>query len=583
MNKKIFAMLASFLLLLTIPLCIEKSNDEKFKEFLERHVGKIEPLMREEALVYWQACLTGKSEDYERYANLELEIKNIYSSKEDFEFIKDMKDKIKDPILSRQANLLYNNYLGNQINKTLLEQIVRKSNKIELKFNTFRGKVNGKEVTMGDIREILEKEKDSSIRKKAWEAQKQVGEIVAEDLIELVKLRNEAAKEIGFKNYYQMALALQEQNETDLIKIFDQLDKLTYEPFRELKKIMDEQLARKYRVKNIMPWHYSDPFFQEVPKIYKIDLDKFYKDKNILELDKKFYSSIGFNVEDILDRSSLYEKPGKYPHAYTIDIDREGDVRLMLNLRNNSYWMGTIMHESGHGVNFKGIDPNLPFLLREPAHILTTEAIALFFERLPYNASWLEDIVEVTLTKEDEKELSLLLQAKELIFARWVLVMFNFERQLYENPNQDLNKLWWNLKAKYQLVKPPLGRDKPDYAAKIHLISAPVYYHNYMLGELFASQLHHYIIKNILKEPIGYQNHLEVGEYLKEKVFYPGSKYPWDKLIEYALGEELSSKYFAEQFCISTEIQREMILLPIQKYNLRTVEKLAADFYSKAN
>ncbi len=29
----------------------------------------------------------------------------------------------------------------------------------------------------------------------------------------------------------------------------------------------------------------------------------------------------------------------------------------------------------------------------------------------------------------------------------------------------------------------------PDWAAKIHMTGAPVYYHNYLLGELIASQL----------------------------------------------------------------------------------------------
>ena len=35
----------------------------------------------------------------------------------------------------------------------------------------------------------------------------------------------------------------------------------------------------------------------------------------------------------------------------------------------------------------------------------------------------------------------------------------------------------------------PDGRHAPDWAPKIHLAAAPVYYQNYLYGELFASQL----------------------------------------------------------------------------------------------
>jgi peptidyl-dipeptidase A len=50
---------------------------------------------------------------------------------------------------------------------------------------------------------------------------------------------------------------------------------------------------------------------------------------------------------------------------------------------------------------------------------------------------------------------------------------------MYENPDQDLNKLWWDMVERYQLLKRPPGRNAPDYGSKIHIVSAPVYYHNY--------------------------------------------------------------------------------------------------------
>ena len=92
-----------------------------------------------------------------------------------------------------------------------------------------------------------------------------------------------------------------------------------------------------------------------------------------------------------------------------------------------------------------------------------------------------------------------MLRYRLLIFSRWCQVMLRFEKGMYENPDQDLNKLWWDLVEKYQMVKRPPDRNAPDYASKIHIVRAPVYYHNYMMGELFASQVHHAIAREVLQ------------------------------------------------------------------------------------
>ena len=53
-----------------------------------------------------------------------------------------------------------------------------------------------------------------------------------------------------------------------------------------------------------------------------------------------------------------------------------------------------------------------------------------------------------------------------LVFSRYCQVMFRFEKSMYENPDQDLNKLWWDLVEKYQEIKRPEGRNEPDFASK---------------------------------------------------------------------------------------------------------------------
>ena len=120
------------------------------------------------------------------------------------------------------------------------------------------------------------------------------------------------------------------------------------------------------------------------------------------------------------------------------------------------------------------------------------------------------------------------------------------------NPDQDLNKLWWDLVEKYQGLQRPEGRNAPDYASKIHIVSAPAYYHNYMMGELFACQVHHAIAREVLKTEDApnayYTKNPAVGRFMVERVFAPGRSLPWNELTRHATGEPLSAQAFAAEF-----------------------------------
>ena len=549
------------IVILTVNMVLQGCAATKEKEldkFITSHVEKVKPMEKDMNLAYWDAATSGKEEDYEKVSELTLEIRKVYSDTSDFDFLKSLKEsgQIRDRILARELDLLYNGYLENQIAPELLRQIVDLGTEIEKNFSTFRGTIDGVKVTDNRIKEILKTETDSAVRKQAWLASKQVGAVVASDIVKLVKLRNQAARKLGFDNYHTMSLATAEQDVKELDRIFNELYELTNEPFAKLKAEMDAKLAANcgVDVSQLMPWHYHDPFFQETPMVYDLDLDVYYEDKDVKELAEKFYDGIGLSVDSILARSDLYEREGKNPHAFCTNIDRAGDVRILCNLKNNETWMETILHELGHGVYEEYYAPKTPYLLRRPAHIFTTEAVAMFFGRLSRNAAWMQQMLD--LTDEQKAEIAKVsdkyAQLKQLIFARWAMVMYDFEKQLYADPDQDLNALWWRMVEKYQLVNKPEGRDEPDWAAKIHFTIAPCYYHNYMLGELLASQLHNHLVHKVLglesDEDVSYVGQKAVGDYLREKVFGPASVYQWNDMIKRATGETLTPKYFVQQF-----------------------------------
>ncbi len=427
---------------------------------------------------------------------------------------------------------------------------------IEKKYNNFRADVDGKKLTDNDIEDILTNSTNSKLLEETWNAHKKIGSIVSADIIDLVKKRNQQAKELGFGNFYEMSLKLGEQDPKEIENIFEELDSLTRGSYIKLKGEIDSFLAVRNQIDKsaLMPWHYQNRFFQEAPKIYKVDLDKYYKNRNIEQLTSQYYSGLGMPIGDMLAKSDLYEKPGKNQHAFCNDIDYNGDTRVLCNIKSNSYWMNTMLHEFGHAVYEKYIDPDLPFILHQPAHTFTTEAIAMMFGRQSSNPQWIKDMTGISgkeqsaITEDGFKSLRL----GQLVFSRWVQVVYRFEKGMYENPDQDLNQLWWTLVEKYQMLKKPEGRNQPDWASKIHIATVPCYYHNYLLGEILASQVHYYICNHILNKndykTEDYFNSPQVGKFLKDKIFNPGARYNWNEMIERATGEKVTAKYYAKQF-----------------------------------
>jgi peptidyl-dipeptidase A len=129
--------------------------------------------------------------------------------------------------------------------------------------------------------------------------------------------------------------------------------------------------------------------------------------------------------------------------------------------------------------------------------------------------------------------------------------MVRFERALYADPEADLDGLWWNLVERYQSVSRPSGRRGEDWATKIHIVSTPVYYHNYVLGEMLASQLLEAVLAH-LGEADGDEGTIvgqtSVGAFLADRVFSRGASLPWPDLVVGATGSPLSVESFVRQF-----------------------------------
>ncbi len=525
--------------------------------FVAAHVERVRPLARALNHAWWNHATTGREEYAEEVARRSADIERIYARREDFLRLSGWRGESAGSRTSapRPIEILYLEFLGSQKTAEEIDRETSLEREVESEFNNHRARLRGEAVTDNRIEDVLTREPDVDLRRDAWVASKEIGERVAGRVLELVRLRNRVARRIGYASHYHMALEQEELAQAEVLETMDRLADLTEEPYRAEKRALDAALAARFGIApgDLRPWHYADPFFQRAPQVDGPGLDAFFEGRDLVDLAAQTFAGMGLEVGDILARSDLFSRPGKSQHAFSSHLDREtDDVRVLCNLETSERWMSTLLHELGHAVYDKHLDPGLPYLLRCPAHTLTTEATAMLFGRLASNPVWLGKVVGVPESRlaPAREQVSGFQRRSMLIFVRWAQVMVRFEQQLYEDPERDLSTLWWDLVERYQGVPRPEGRSAPDWASKLHLALAPVYYHNYVFGELMASQLAVALESPTAKGMLG---NPATGEFLRERLFRPGASRSWRETLRHATGGPLDPRHFVAQYVIEVK------------------------------
>ncbi len=500
----------------------------------------LEPLYQRMSEASWRVATGGGDEAARLLEETGEEIIERLSRREDFEAAQRVRGEGLGGAQGRVAEVLYRSLLGYQGDKELSLRLLQKDIELQQLYSQFRAEVRGERKSRNDLEDLLETTGRSAEAEEVWRASFGIGAQSAPLAREAARLRNRRARSLGFESHYELSLFEQEIEPTHLRSLMAELEQGT----RGIAAQVREEVAAQRRIQFTLPkdaalsfFHYGERFFQHLPASGPT-LDDVFAGRDLVPLAQSFFSSMGFDVDPVLERSDLYEREGKNQHAFCTHIDRGTDVRVLCNLRSNQRWMGTLLHELGHAVYMQGIDQSLPFALRD-GHIANHESISTLMESHLTDPNWLRDaagFADERLIREVERR-----QLMDLVvFTRFALVMVEFERRFYADPEADLGATWWRLVEEIQGLPAPREPRPDDWAVKDHIATAPVYYHNYLLGYMTMAQLRRHL-EGIAGHP-GLYGSEAAGARLKTAWFAPGISARWDDLVAQVTGSPLGAQ-----------------------------------------
>ena len=272
---------------------------------------------------------------------------------------------------------------------------------------------------------------------------------------ELARLRNEAARALGYRDHFAMSLRSTSSTRTGCSPCSTGSTRCSAPSWARAKEAIDEDQRRRLGLPDehvLRPWDYADPFFQDPPPAPDDPFEALAAGLDTLErLPRLLRGARRAGRRDPGPQRPLPAAANKNQHAFCIPIERIDDIRVLANVVPGERWLETMLHELGHAVYERAIDPGLPWTLQTPSHIFTTEAIAMLHGRRARDPRFLRRFAGLEDAADDPRHAEAMRRQLH-VFVPWVQVMTRFERALYADPDADLGRTWWELVERYQRV-----------------------------------------------------------------------------------------------------------------------------------
>jgi len=423
--------------------------------------------------------------------------------------------------------------------------------------------------TLDQLSETLANSRDWDEQLQAWAGWHSVARPMRKDYVRFVELANEGARGLGFadlgelwRSGYDMSPA---EFEAETERLWSQVKPL----YDGLHCYARGKLQQKYGRERVpdgkpMPAHlFGNMWAQQWNFIYDLlepypgasDLDvttalkkQGYDPIRMTRSAESFYTSLGFPAlpETFWEHSMLTRPRDRevvcHPSAW--NMDARGDVRLKECLQPTDDDLYTSYHELGHVYYYLSY-VDQPYLFQAGAHDGFHEAIGD-----TVNLSMTEDYyARVGLLPAGSKRSREALINRQMKVASEKIAFLPFGKLIDQwrwgvfsgaIPPDEYNASWWDLRRRYQGIKPALTRTEEDFdpGAKYH-IPANTSYTRYFLSFVLQFQFHKALCKAAgHRGPLhecSIHGNTEAGRRLREMLML-GVSQPWQDALEKLAG-----------------------------------------------
>lgn len=481
--------------------------------------------------------------------------------------------------------------------KSIREATSKIESELEMKRNGmelgYTDPASGEVVTVSSVglRNIMRTSSDEATRKAAFEGLCTIGPFVCSTgFVEIVKLRNKLARELGFEDYYDYTVTNAEGfGKKRLFEILDSLEEGT----RPLMETGRKELERRFGKSALEPYNMGYMMAGSVIK----KMDPYFPFSKSVERYVRSYAALGIGYESATMSLDLLDRPGKYSNGFChwpVPAWVKPDGTWVPSQTNFTSLadptavgsgltaLTTLMHEAGHAAHFANIRQPSPLFSQEraPTSVAYAENQSMFLDSLVGDAAWRARYARHPATGKPipfeviEEEIQST-HPFSVFGLRAMLAVSYYEKALYELPDEEVTEEKMIALAEEIETKIQGGPSSRPLLSVPHLVSdeASCYYQGYTLAEMSVHQTREYF-----KSKDGYiVDNPNVGPTLTEKYWRCGNSRMFLDLVRDLTGKELSGEAWTQSLKETTE---EKIEKERKEYN-EMIQKCEAEAAAK--
>lgn len=417
------------------------------------------------------------------------------------------------------------------------------------------------EASRNKMRTMMRTHADEAVRKACYDGMQKLPLDTLDDYVEVIKCRNEYAKMLGYEDFYDYKIHLDEGISKDqLFNIFDKIyekTKFAFENIRNIEK--DRPGLRK-------PWNFSYMMIGDFTK----EEDPYFQFENVLDYWGRSFRALGVDYRGGEVKLDLLDRKGKWDNGFChyptlVHYDKKGKfIPGSSNFTSNAIpgqlgsgiqGIDTVFHEAGHAADrLNSIQEDVCINTEYPPSTVSwAETHSMFMDSISSSVEW-----KMRYAKDKngnsypfdifERKLKAVLPLLPLEMMNIHFVM-DFERRIYECKNLTKEIVLDTAKSVYAKYFDLDGESLLVLnVPHIYSWESSAYYHGYGLAELGVNQWRKYFYKKygyIVDNP-------KVGKEMA-KVWKYGSLYTSGKFIKMATGKPLSADAFIDNVTKSYE------------------------------